>query len=171
MISDKMIKELNEQINKELYSAYLYMGMSSYSASEDLDGFAGWFALQAGEEVAHARKIYDYVNSQGGRVMLSAIEEPGQDFNGPQDLFEKTLEHEKKVTAMINSLVKTARGEDDYATEVFLQWFVSEQVEEEETAQGILARIKLVGEKGNGIFMLDRELGGRKAASSEASDE
>jgi ferritin len=170
MISERMVKELNEQINKELYSAYLYMAMSSYSSSEDLNGFANWFSLQAEEEVGHARKIYDYVNSQGGRVILSAIDEPGQDFKGPQDLFEKTLEHEKKVTAMINSLVKTAKEEDDYATEVFLQWFVSEQVEEEENAQGILSRVKMVGEKGNGLFMLDKELGGRKDGSEEEGE-
>ena len=156
-----MIKAINEQINKELYSAYLYLGMSSYASSIGLNGIANWMTIQAQEEVSHAQKFYGYVNSQGGRVLLKTIDEPPQQYKTAIELFEKTLEHEKLVTSLINNLVVIARGEKDYASEIMLQWFITEQIEEEENASGILQQLKLVGEKGNGLYMIDKELGRR----------
>jgi len=160
MLSEKMIKSLNHQVNREIYSAYLYLGMASYSLNAGLSGVANWFNIQVREELSHAEKIYNYVSQQGGRVILEAIETPPQDFISAKDLFQKTLEHEKKVTALINDLVTLAKSEDDHATGIFLQWFVSEQVEEESNAMEILQKIDLVGD-GNGLFMLDNELGKR----------
>ncbi|MFH1877679.1 MAG: ferritin [Candidatus Omnitrophota bacterium] len=159
MISKKMLESINEQINKELYSAYFYAGMASYAFSGGLKGMANWFTVQTQEELSHARKFYNYVNDQGERVRLKAIDEPPQDFTSPLDLFEKTLEHEKKVTASINNLVTLAKKENDHATEIFLQWFVSEQVEEESSAAEVMQQLKLVGKEGNGLFMIDKELG------------
>lgn len=161
MLSKKMVKAINGQINKELYSAYLYLGMASYSASLGLNGFANWFGIQVKEELLHAQKMYDYVNQQGEIVKLDAIDSPEQDFKGPEDIFSRTLKHEQKVTAMINNLVSVAREENDNATGIFLQWFVTEQVEEEASASEILQRIKLVGGKGDGLFMIDKDLAQR----------
>jgi ferritin len=161
MISDKMIKGLNHQVNRELYSAYLYVGMASYATDAGLKGTANWFTVQAQEEVIHAQKIYTYVLNQGGRVMLEAIEEPPQKFSSMKDLFEQTLDHEKKVTAMIHGLVDQAIDERDRATEIMLQWFVTEQVEEEANPTEILQKLALVGNEGNGLFMIDQELSQR----------
>jgi len=161
MLSKKMTNTINGQINREIYSAYLYLGMASYAVAEGLAGVANWFSVQVQEELAHAQKMYDYVNQQGGRVMLEAIEEPSQDFKSPEDLFKKTLAHEKKVTGLINDLMNIARSEKDHATEIFLQWFVTEQVEEEANATDILNKFKLMGKDGNGLFMIDSELSQR----------
>jgi len=160
MLSDKMVKSLNHQINRELYSGYLYLGMASYSKNAGLSGVANWFAVQSQEEASHAMKFYEYVNDQGGRVVLEAIEEPPQDYSSALDMFDKTLEHEKKVTAMINELVALARSEKDTATEIMLQWFVKEQVEEEANASDMIQKLKLAGD-GSGLFMIDNELGQR----------
>ncbi|MDP8299787.1 MAG: ferritin [Candidatus Tantalella remota] len=111
MLSDKMINAINAQINREIYSSYLYLGMGSYATSEGLSGIANWFGIQVQEELSHAQKMYDYVNQQGGRVMLLDIEQPPQDFLSAQDLFKKTLEHEKIVTGLINNLVDIAKEE------------------------------------------------------------
>ena len=146
MISDKMIKALNHQANRELYSAYLYVGMASYATDKGLKGTANWFTAQMKEELTHAQKIYAYVNQQGSKVTLEPIEEPPQDFSSVTDLFKKTLGHEKKVTGMINDLVALAVEEKDAETEKFLQWFVKEQVEEEATPAGILKEIEGEGE-------------------------
>ncbi len=161
MISKKMVSSMNEQINKELYSAYLYTGMASFASSIGLAGFANWFTVQTQEEVSHAQKFYNYVNQQGGRVILKAIDEPPQAFKTATDLFAKTLEHERVVTGLINKLVGQAKEEKDYATEIFLQWFVTEQVEEEENASVMLQQLKLVGNDGNGLYLLDKELSQR----------
>ena len=161
MISDKMIEAINKQINKELYSSYLYLGMASYASSIGLNGVANWLTIQTQEEVSHAQKFYAYVNSQGGRVLLKAIDEPPQQYKSAIELFQKTLEHEQLVTSLINNLVDIAREEKDYASEIMLQWFITEQIEEEENASEILQQLQLVGEKGNGIYMLDKELGQR----------
>jgi ferritin len=161
MISNKMIESVNEQINKEIYSAYFYLGMASYALTLGLNGVANWFNVQVQEELAHARKLYGYVNEQGGRVMLKAIDEPPQDFSSVLDLFEKTLAHEKKVTGLINNLVSQAKSESDHATEIFLQWFVSEQVEEESNATELVQKFKLVGNDGNGLLMIDKDLAAR----------
>jgi ferritin len=161
MLSTKMIDSFNRQINREIYSAYLYMGMSSFAISEGYAGMGNWFAIQVQEELTHARMMYDYINQQSGRVMLQNIEEPPQDFNSAKELFEKTLEHERLVTSLINNLVDIAREEKDHATEVFLQWFVTEQVEEEANASDILQKFKLIGDDKSGLFMIDSELAKR----------
>ena len=160
MLSEKMEEALNEQINKEMYSAYLYMAMSAHSKHMGLDGFANWFMVQYQEEMTHAMKIYDYINEQGGRVKLKAIKEPSSEFESPLDMFEKTLEHEKFITKSINELMDLAIKENDHATQIFLHWFVTEQIEEEANDNEIIAKLKLVGD-GNGLFMLDKELAAR----------
>ncbi|NQS90073.1 ferritin [Patescibacteria group bacterium] len=161
MLSENMIKRLNRQMNREIYSGYLYVGMAAYATELGAAGVANWFTVQMQEEMSHARKFYDYVNQQGGRVRLEAIEEPPQDFSSITDLFEKTLDHEKIVTALINDLVVLAQKEKDKATETFLQWFVTEQVEEEANPTEILQKLKLAGGEGPGLFMIDNELSQR----------
>ncbi|MDZ7859378.1 MAG: ferritin [Candidatus Krumholzibacteriota bacterium] len=158
MLSEKMREALSEQINKEMYSAYLYLSMSSYLDSEGLKGFSNWYFIQYREETDHAMRIYDYIQEQGLRVKLKAIEEPPSDFGTPLEVVEKTLEHEKFVTGLINNLMDLAIQEKDHATRIFLQWFVSEQIEEESSVSDILDKLKLAGEKGNGLFMIDKEL-------------
>ena len=158
MLSDKMIDALNEQINKEMYSAFLYLAMSAYSDFKGLKGIANWYHVQYQEEMEHAMRIYDYVQGQGAQVKLKAIEASPSDFGTPMQMFEKTLEHEQFVTQFINNLVDLAVEEKDHASQIFLQWFVSEQVEEESNVNEILDRIKLAGEDGNGLFMVDKEL-------------
>ena len=161
MLSKKMKKELNEQINREMYSAYLYMSISSHSNSIWLPGFANWFMVQYNEEMEHAMKIYDYVNSQGGKVKLMAIDEPLSDFKNPMDMFQKTLKHEQFITKCINELVDLSINEKDHATQIFLQWFVTEQIEEEGNDNDIISKLELAGTKGNGLFMIDKELSTR----------
>ena len=161
MLSKKMEKALNEQINKEMYSAYLYMSMSAYSTNIGLSGFANWFMVQYHEEMEHAMKIYNYINEQGGKVKLMAIDEPPSVFKGPMDMFQKTLKHEQFITKSINDLMDLAIKEKDHATQIFLQWFVTEQIEEEGNDNEIINKLKLAGDKGNGLFMIDKELGAR----------
>ena len=161
MISKKIEEALNQQINKEIYSAYLYQSMSAHTAFLGLKGFANWFAIQVQEELSHAQKIYDYVNDQGGKVKLMAIEKPPSEFESPLDMFEKTLAHEKFVTKSINELVDLAVKENDYATQIFLQWFITEQIEEESNDNDIISKLKFIGKDGNGLLMLDKELGVR----------
>jgi ferritin len=156
-----MLNALNKQINKEIYSAYLYMSMSAYSQFIGLKGFANWFMVQYNEEMEHAMKIYNYINDQGEQVKLMAIDEPPAEFESPMDMFEKTLDHEKFITKSINELVDLATEEKDHATGIFLQWFVTEQIEEEGNDNDIINQLKLIGDNGNGLIMLDRELGGR----------
>jgi len=156
-----MVKALNEQINKELYSAYLYLSMSAHSTFVGLNGFANWFMVQYQEEMVHVMKIYDYVNDQGGQVKLMAIAEPPAEFGSPLDMFEKTLKHERFITKCINDLVDLAVKENDHATNIFLQWFVTEQIEEEANDNDIISKLKLVGKEGNGLFMVDKELAAR----------
>ncbi|MFH1459017.1 MAG: ferritin [Candidatus Omnitrophota bacterium] len=161
MLTKKMEKSINQQINREIFSAYLYLGMASFAQSEGLKGIANWFNVQVQEELSHAQLMYNYVNQQGGRVILGAIETPEQNFKLPLDLFKKTLAHEKIVTGLINDLVDIAKNEKDHATEIFLQWFVTEQVEEESNATDIIQKFKLMGSEGNSLFMIDTELGTR----------
>jgi ferritin len=161
MISATMEAALNGQLNKEIYSAYLYLSMSAYSSSIGLKGFANWFMVQYQEEMAHAMKFYDYINAQSGRVKLAAIDQPPAEFTSLLEMFEKTLAHERLVTKSINELVDLAIAEKDHATNIFLQWYVTEQIEEEGNDNEIIAKLKLVGEDGNGLLMLDRELASR----------
>ena len=161
MLSKKIEKALNEQLNKEMYSAYLYMSMSAHSTNIGLSGFANWFMVQYHEEMEHAMKIYNYINEQGGKVKLMAIDEPPSVFKGPMDMFQKTLKHEQFITKSINDLMDLAIKEKDHATQIFLQWFVTEQIEEEGNDNEIINKLKLAGDKGNGLFMIDKELGAR----------
>ena len=161
MLSKKMEEALNGQINKEMYSAYLYMSMSAHSTNVGLPGFANWFMVQYHEEMEHAMKIYDYVNDQGGKVKLKAIDEPLSTFKDVMDMFQKTLKHEQFITKSINELVDLAIKEKDHATQIFLQWFVTEQIEEEGNDNDIIAKLKLAGDKGNGLFIIDKEIGAR----------
>jgi ferritin len=164
MIGKKMEEALNEQINREMYSGYLYMSMSAYSNSIGLKGFANWFMVQYHEEMLHAMKFYEYVQRQGGKVILKGIAEPPHEWKSPLDMMQKTLEHEKYITNSINDLVNLAIAEKDHATNIFLQWYVTEQIEEEENDNDILANLNLLGkgkESSNGLFMIDRELATR----------
>ncbi len=161
MLTEKMNKALNEQINKEMYSAYLYMAMSAQCTHDGLNGFGNWFMVQYHEKMAHAMKIYDYVNEQGGKVTLENIEKPPEQFGTPLEMFQATLKHEQFVTSSINNLVALAYEEKDYATQIFLQWFVTEQIEEEANDNDMIAKLKLIGNDGNGLFMLDKDLASR----------
>jgi len=165
MLSKKMEKALNEQINKEMYSAYLYMAMSADTTYRGLDGFANWFMVQYHEEMEHATRIYNYINEQGGKVELQGIDQPPTKFKDPLDMFKKTLEHEQFITKSIHELVDLAKKENDYATEIFLQWFVTEQIEEEANDNEIIGKLEMVGNKGNGLYLIDRELAQRKFVS------
>jgi ferritin len=161
MLDKKMEDALNEQLNWELYSSYLYASMSAYFRSRNLGGFANWMRVQAMEELTHAGKFFDFINERGGMVALRAIEGPPTEWKTPQVVFEATLGHEQKVTARINNLVDLAHKGRDHATDIFLQWFVTEQVEEEASVSDILHQLKLVGDHPDRLFMIDRELGQR----------
>ncbi len=161
MLTDKMTEALNKQINAELYSAYLYMAMAAQASYSGFPGVANWFSVQVKEELSHVEKIYNYVNSHGRHVILEAIEQPRIEYDSPLEMFETTLKHEQLVTSLINKLVDVAIEEKDHATQIFLQWFVSEQVEEEENDRNIIDHLKMVGSEGHGMFMLDKELGAR----------
>lgn len=161
MLSKKMEKAFNEQINAELYSAYLYLAMSAYFEAEGYAGMAQWMRTQYQEEEFHALKMFDYVSERGGRVILKAIDAPKATWKSPENVFAETLKHEQLVTSLIHKLVKLARAEDDYASESFLSWYVAEQVEEEASAEAILQKVKMVGKTGNALYMLDKELGQR----------
>jgi ferritin len=157
-----MEEAINKQINAEIYSSYLYLSMCAYFESIGLAGSASWMRQQAQEEMFHGMKMFDYVNERGGRVVLQAIEQPQTEWTSAFDVFENVLSHERKVTGLINDLVNLALDERDHATNIFLQWFVSEQVEEEASAGDIVDKLKLIGNDANGLFMLDRELGQRQ---------
>jgi ferritin len=163
MLSEKMIAALNGQVNKEMYSAYLYMAMSTHSNETGLKGFANWFMVQYHEEMYHAMKLYEYIARQGGLPVLKAIKEPPAAFDSAMDMFEKTLGHEQFITASINDLMELAIAEKDHATRIFLQWYVTEQVEEEENDHDIIAQLKLIGDHPQGLMMLDRDLATRAA--------
>ncbi|MFH1132707.1 MAG: ferritin [Pseudomonadota bacterium] len=161
MLKENVQKTLNEQINAELYSAYLYFSMSAHFQTKDLKGMANWFRVQAQEELFHATKLFDYVNDRGGRVTLTQVAGPPVEWDSPVTAFEEAFKHEQKVTSLINNLVELADKEKDRLTENFLQWFVAEQVEEEANVSEIVGQLKLVGTSGSGLFMIDRELAQR----------
>jgi ferritin len=161
MINKKVQDALNRQCNREMYSAYLYLSMSAYFQSLNLKGCANWMRVQTQEEMVHAMKFYDHVIQRGGRVVLADIEAPPTEWKSPREAFEKTYEHEQKVTGLIHDLVDLAIAEKDHASVSFLQWFVTEQVEEEESASDLAEKLKLIGGDGNGLLMLDKELGQR----------
>ena len=151
----------NDQIREELASAYIYLSMAAYFEDQNLPGFAHWMAVQSQEEVAHAMKFYGHVHERGGRVLLQAIPEPPLEFEGPLDVFQKALEHERHISGCIIDLFKLAQKEGEFASFSLLQWFVDEQVEEEESATEIVEMLKLAGEKGQALIMLDRQLAQR----------
>jgi ferritin len=161
MLNTKMEKALNDQLNAEMYSSYLYLSMAAYFQSINLSGFATWMRVQTQEEMVHAMKFYDFINERGGRVNLGQIEGPPAEWESPLAAFEAALEHEQKVTGLINSLMDLALEGRDHATQIFLQWFVTEQVEEEDSANEVIQKIKLMGDAQGGLFMIDRELGQR----------
>ena len=161
MISPKIQDALNVQINAEFWSAYLYLAMGMHFEAEGRTGIANWFRIQFKEEQAHAEIFMNYVVSRGGRVVLKAIDAVPTEWKCPLCVFEDTLAHEQKVTALINDLYALAEAEHDYATRGMLDWFVNEQVEEEETAKNMIDRLKLIGDNGFGLYMMDQELGAR----------
>jgi len=162
VLSKKLEGAVNEQIKNELYSAYLYLAMAAHCEHKNFKGFANWLKIQAKEEVAHAMRLYGFVNDRGGKVVLSAIDQPPAEYQSLTEIFEKVLNHEKGVTTKINHLYELAKEENDYPLQVHLQWFIDEQVEEEKNPAEILAMLQLIGESGSGIMMLDHELGERK---------
>lgn len=159
MLSDATQAGLNDQITLELASAYTYLAMSAWFEANNLPGSAAWMRRQAKEEVAHAMRVFDYVTDRDGRVTLQAVAQPPVDFAGVQEVWERALAHEQKVTASIHRLYASAQKEGDYATQAMLQWFVSEQVEEEKTARTILEQVKLIKPTSSSLFFLDRHLG------------
>ena len=161
MITKGLTAELNKQINEEVFSAYLYFAMAGHSSFIGLKGTANWFFVQGQEEMTHAWRFYNYINSQGQQVVLDAIKKPASTFKSIQHMFDETLKHEKHITARINLLANLATKDRDHATEVFLQWFVREQVEEEQNATDILAKLRLVGKDGAALLMVDNELAAR----------
>ena len=161
MLSKSMEKALNEQVNAEFYSSYMYLSMSTYFDSVGLPGAAQWMQAQAQEEWFHGTKFYRYISERGGRVTLRAIAQPPTTWKSSITVFEDVLTHEQKVTGLINNLVNLALDERDHATNIFLQWFVSEQVEEEASVNAVLGKLKLIGKDTTALFTLDSELGQR----------
>jgi ferritin len=161
MLNKKVEEALNEQLNREMYSAYLYMSMSSFSTNKGLKGFANWFMVQYHEEMFHAMKIYEYINLQGGRSVLKSLPIPPSEFESALDMFTRTLEHEQFITKSINDLMELAIAEKDHATQIFLQWYVTEQVEEESNDNEIIAQLNIIRDDPQGLMMLDRELAAR----------
>jgi ferritin len=162
MISKKVQDATNQQIKNELYSSYLYLAMSAHFESASLPGFAHWMKVQSGEEYKHAMKFFGFIVERAGRVVLEAIEKPPADYKAPLDVMKKVLEHEKKVTGMIHALYELALKEKDYPAQVMLQWFITEQVEEEKNASDIIDLLKNVGDSTAGLVMVDQQLAGRK---------
>lgn len=161
MISEKLEKAFNVQINKEFYSEYLYLSMQAYFERLNLKGFVNWMSVQVQEERAHAMGMFDYLNQRGGSVILEAIEKPEVDWKSPLDVFENVLKHEEYVTASINELMDAAEDVKDRAAMSFLNWYLKEQVEEEDNVGQVLATLKLIGDDKKALLMLDKELAAR----------
>lgn len=166
MISEKLQDALNEQVNKELFSSYLYLSMATYFDSNNWKGMSTWMRYQAQEELFHAMKFINYIEEAGGRVKLDKIEQPQHDWDSPTDVYQASYDHECFISQSINKIVDLAIKESDHATNNMLKWFVDEQVEEEATAQEILEKLKLVGDNGVALFMIDKELGARPAPTA-----
>jgi len=158
----KMLEALNKQLNAEAYSSYLYLAMSAYFESVNLRGFAHWMRVQAGEEEKHAMKFYEHIRDRLGQIELAAIAAPPKEWSSPLRAFEEAFKHEQKVTGLIHGLVDLAIKSNDHATANFLQWFVSEQVEEEAQTDEVVQKLKQVGSAPAGLFIVDRELAQRK---------
>jgi ferritin len=162
MLSDKMRDALNEQINAEMYSAYMYLSMATYLEDNNYAGMSSWMKAQAQEEMFHAMKFYGFINDRRARVTLKQIDAPPTEWESPLAVFKDAFAHEQKVTGLIHKLVDMAEQEKDHATRSFLQWFVDEQVEEESSTDEIVQKLTMVGDKVQGLYIIDRELGGRK---------
>jgi ferritin len=171
MLSQKLQDALNDQINKELYSEYIYLSMEAFLLQNDLDGIANFFHVQTQEEHMHAMKIYNFIIDRGGKVALKKIDAPPTEFKSVVDVFEQTLAHEQYVTKSINELMDIAIKEGDHALISFLKWYVDEQVEEESTVGKILTRLKLIGGEGHGLLMIDQELAARTFTPPPAGGE
>lgn len=161
MIGTKLQDAINNQIQAEMDSAYIYLAMSVYSEGKNLRGFAHWLKSQYNEEMEHAFKLLNYLVERGGTVQLQAIAAPATEFGSPVELFEKVLTHEIHITSLIHKLYELAAAEKDYAAQVFLQWFIEEQVEEEANAEAVLARLKMIGNSSGSLLYIDKELGKR----------
>lgn len=166
MFDKKLENAFNEQINAELQSAYLYLAMASWFDSQSFPGMGSWMRNQAQEELMHALKFFDFIQERGGRVILTAMETPQADWTTPLKAFQDTLDHERIVTGLIHDLVDLAIAEKDHASNAFLQWFVTEQVEEESTAEQIVDRLTIVGDSPVGLMMFDDKLGRRAPAAA-----
>lgn len=169
-MNKSMADAINGQVNAEWFSSYLYISMAAYFDSLGLKGFSNWMRVQAQEEDFHAKKFFDYLLSRQGKVVLQAIEAPASEWASPLAAFEAAYEHEQKVTALINGLMGLAQKENDYASVAFLQWFVTEQVEEEANADEIVQKLKCIGDNTGGLFMLDRELATRVFVAPTGAD-
>ena len=161
-----VIEAVNNQIQAEFSSAYLYLSMSAYFAEKNLGGFANWMRIQWQEELQHGLKFYDMLVDRDVKVSLRELPQPETEFGTPEEAFKTVLDHEKKVTKLINELYQLATKENDYPLQNLLQWFIDEQVEEENNARDILNQLKLIGDNGTGLYMLDREMGQRSTAGS-----
>lgn len=170
MLSKKLQSALNDQINAELFSAYLYLSMSSWFKAQNLEGFASWLQVQAQEEVSHAMKIYGYLHNKGSDVELKQIEAPKKSWKSPLAAFEDTYKHEVYISGRINDLVDLAVADKDHATTVLLHWFVGEQVQEEASALAVVEKLKLVSTHPGGIYMLDREMASRGGAEGGGTE-
>lgn len=171
MASEKLLTALNDQFNFELLSGYYYMGMAAYCSDENMDGFAHFLIEQAKEEYQHAMKFYDFIYDVDGRVMTQAMSEPKNEFKSFVEVFEEALAHEKLVTGRINNLLEMAMEEKSYQTVQFLQWFVEEQREEENTMKDIIFKLEGIKDDFNGLYQLDKELGSRPSAMAEYAEE
>ncbi len=161
MLSEKLLTKLNEQITHEFFSAHYYLAMAAYFKTEDLDGFANFFLVQAEEERFHAMKFFEFINDQGKEAVITGFKDPKRDFKSAEEIFSLALEHEILVSSLINKLMDIAQEEKHYPSISFLQWFIDEQVEEEASMSKLLSMVKRVGDKGHGILMLDKELATR----------
>jgi ferritin len=161
MLSPRVQEAMNDQLQVELQSAYAYLGMAAYCETISLGGFASWLRKQAEEEYDHAMRFYNFVNDRQGEVELRALDAPANKFKSPLAVFEKALEHERSVTSAIDKLYELVHDEKDYASQAWLDWFATEQVEEEKTVGLIVDQLKMIGDRGEALYILDKELGGR----------
>ncbi len=156
MLSKKMLNILNEQVSKEAYASHLYLSMASWAENQGLEGVSGWFYAQSEEEREHMMKFIRYINERGGHAIVPVVEQPPKDFPGIKEAFDASLEHEQMVSAAINSIVDLALKEKDFATHNWIQWFVEEQREEEDSVQGIIDKLELLGK--HGLYVFDRDI-------------
>lgn len=170
MLSQSLQDALNEQVKNEFYSAHVYLSMASWFEANALPGFANWMRVQYQEELTHGLKIFDFINDRDGRALVYGFDSPPAEWKAPLDVFENSYHHEQKVTAMINNLYQLAVKENDYPTIVLLQWFISEQVEEEKNAKLIVDQLKLAGDSSSALLILDREMGARSPEAEGKAD-